>query len=252
MTTDTLDEVLAESAPKLVGSQADLLALALSGRALRVQTINLHHIALTRTDVDFARALRSATHTTADGWPFSLALRVAGVRANRVTGSQLVRDILKSPLDGRRVGLLGGSDETGSKFRELVTAAQGELVYAEHGDRSDWRIDSLVNELNHARVETLLVAVTPPAGDVIAAELLEAGFRGATFSVGGAVDMAVGSRRPAPRWAQTAGVEWLYRLAQEPRRLGKRYFLDCVPALPPLFLASLRQSKVNSSRSGAK
>jgi N-acetylglucosaminyldiphosphoundecaprenol N-acetyl-beta-D-mannosaminyltransferase len=43
------------------------------------------------------------------------------------------------------------------------------------------------------------------------------------MGVGGSIDVVAGLTRRAPRWAQRAGLEWLFRLAQEPRRLGPRY-----------------------------
>jgi N-acetylglucosaminyldiphosphoundecaprenol N-acetyl-beta-D-mannosaminyltransferase len=45
------------------------------------------------------------------------------------------------------------------------------------------------------------------------------------MGVGGSIDIVAGVTRRAPRWMQAAGLEWLFRLAQEPRRLGRRYLV---------------------------
>src|SRR5205085_2076345 len=47
-----------------------------------------------------------------------------------------------------------------------------------------------------------------------------------SIGIGGTIDFLAGHRRRAPMWMRTAGVEWIYRMAQEPGRLCKRYFKD--------------------------
>ena len=65
----------------------------------------------------------------------------------------------------------------------------------------------------------------PKAGMFISSHLDELGVP-FTFNVGAAVDFAAGNVTRAPEWMQNAGLEWLYRFAQEPKRLFKRYFVD--------------------------
>jgi N-acetylglucosaminyldiphosphoundecaprenol N-acetyl-beta-D-mannosaminyltransferase len=58
--------------------------------------------------------------------------------------------------------------------------------------------------------------------------------------VGGAVDMAVGLKKAAPRAVSTGGLEWLWRLGQEPRRMASRYLRDGLPAFVRLAMSVSR------------
>ena len=100
--------------------------------------------------------------------------------------------------------------------------------------------DQLVSELKEEDVHLLLVAVTPPHGDDMGEELLRTGFNGIVVNVGGAVDMMTASGRSiAPRWIRSIKLEWVFRMAREPRRLWRRYILECLPAFATLDRAVL-------------
>ncbi|MGH7153635.1 MAG: WecB/TagA/CpsF family glycosyltransferase [Acetobacteraceae bacterium] len=91
--------------------------------------------------------------------------------------------------------------------------------------------------LDH-RSRFVLLAVGSPRQEMLAAAIKEAG--GATglgLCVGASLDFLTGAARRAPRWMQAASLEWLHRLATNPRRLARRYLLDD----PPVFGLLLRE-----------
>ena len=100
-------------------------------------------------------------------------------------------------------------------FRALTTSERSEAVAA----------------LQACAPDVVFVALGCPAQErwiaETAAELPEAAFVG----IGGSLDFFAGVRKRAPQMAQRAGAEWLVRMVQEPRRLGKRYLLRDIPAL---------------------
>jgi N-acetylglucosaminyldiphosphoundecaprenol N-acetyl-beta-D-mannosaminyltransferase len=61
--------------------------------------------------------------------------------------------------------------------------------------------------------------------------------------VGGSFDVFAGLTRRAPRWMQRAGLEWLYRIWQEPRRMWKRYLVTNTKAIPLLFAALIARCR---------
>jgi exopolysaccharide biosynthesis WecB/TagA/CpsF family protein len=209
----------------------ELYAVVLGGRRpVRVQTVNLHHLYLASVDPDFRSALAGADHLTADGWPVQLILRRRGLRVERVTGSGFLHDAVRSgALKGRRVGLLGAADSTGAAFQAIVEDAGGQVVLRDHGRWSDWDADQLVDRLTQARAEVVFVAVTPPAGELVAHALRERGLHAAVIGVGGSVDMLAGVTQLVPAPVGRLGLEWLFRFVQEPRRLFRRYFVEGVP-----------------------
>ncbi|MGY1618330.1 WecB/TagA/CpsF family glycosyltransferase [Geodermatophilus sp. SYSU D00691] len=223
---------------RFVHSEAELETLAFSGqRPLRVQTVNLQHLHLASVHPDFRNAMRAADRLTADGWPVQLLLRKRGVRVARVTGSGFVRAVVMSgALKGRRLAMLGSSTATGDRFQSVVESAGGRLVLRDHGRWREWDIDLIARRLADAKVDVVLVAVTPPAGELVAHRLRTSGLNACVLGVGGAIDMLTGVRRTAPSLVSRLGLEWLFRFAQEPRRLFRRYFLEGVPLLARLIV----------------
>ena len=78
----------------------------------------------------------------------------------------------------------------------------------------------------------VFLAVGSPRQEMLAAEIVRMGrATGVGLCVGAALEFAIGRKRRAPGWMRHAGLEWLHRLASEPRRLGRRYLLDSPLAL---------------------
>jgi len=225
------DAFINRMAAKCIASSEELDAIALSGGIARIQTVNLHHLALAAKYDVFAATIDNADFITADGWPIVSLLRSRGVDVGRVTGSEF----LERMLSGRafrhvRTGVLGATRAIGDKFRGHLHDSGLRVEFREHGDRESWVASQLVTELKEHDIELLLIAVTPPHGDSIGDELSRFGYDGIVINVGGAVDMMTSDGHSiAPRWVRTIKLEWAFRLAREPRRLWRRYFLECMP-----------------------
>ena len=162
-------------------------AIALSGGIARIQTVNLHHLALAAKYDVFAATIDNADFITADGWPIVSLLRSRGVDVGRVTGSEF----LERMLSGRafrhvRTGVLGATRAIGDKFRGHLHDSGLRVEFREHGDRESWVASQLVTELKEHDIELLLIAVTPPHGDSIGDELSRFGYDGIVINVGGA------------------------------------------------------------------
>jgi len=83
----------------------------------------------------------------------------------------------------------------------------------------------------------VFLAVGSPGQEKLAAAIAATGLAtGTGLCIGAGLEFLAGARRRAPRWMQAAGLEWLFRLAGEPRRLARRYLIDC-PVVVPLLLA---------------
>ncbi|MDX6277099.1 MAG: N-acetylglucosaminyldiphosphoundecaprenol N-acetyl-beta-D-mannosaminyltransferase [Nocardioidaceae bacterium] len=246
------DAFIDRMAAKCIATSEELDALVLSGGTARIQTVNLHHLTLAARSDSFAETIDSADYITADGWPIVSLLRSRGREVERVTGSEF----LERMLSGRafrnvHAGVLGASRGAGDKFRGRLHDSGLHMVFREHGDRATWVPDQLVSELKEEDVHLLLVAVTPPHGDDIGEELLRTGFNGMVVNVGGAVDMMTASGRSiAPRWIRSIKLEWVFRMAREPRRLWRRYILECLPAfatlIVPFYLGGRRRLRKGS------
>ncbi len=221
---------------KLIATQADLLRRLTNGQGGRIQTVNLHHLQLATTDARFRAAIEDADAVTADGWPVVAGLHRLGRDVKRVTGSQLIADMLASDGGGLTVGILGASRRTGDIAARRLAARNWRVEFREHGLAACWRAEAIAEQLLERGIDILLVAVTPPAGELIGQQIREYGFPGAVINVGGALDMVAGVQRRAPGWVVALRAEWLYRLVSNPQRLGRRYLVDG----PPTAFALLR------------
>lgn len=163
----------------------------------------------------------------------------------RVSGSDLLPALCGAdgPSDVR-VFLLGGVGGTAIRAMRKLNARAGRRAVV--GAQSP----SLGFERNHAECEALVATVNASGANVLAVgvgapkqELWmlrhadEMPGIHLLVGVGAAIDFAAGVKKRAPRWVSESGLEWLYRLVHEPRRLSRRYLLDG----PPVFWLLLKQ-----------
>ena len=81
----------------------------------------------------------------------------------------------------------------------------------------------VVDEVAAAAPDLLFVALETPAKELFLARNRERLAVPFVMGVGGSFDVLAGERRRAPRWMRRTGLEWLFRLSQDPRRLARRY-----------------------------
>jgi N-acetylglucosaminyldiphosphoundecaprenol N-acetyl-beta-D-mannosaminyltransferase len=192
---------------------------------------DVHGIILCQDDLELREIHRRAALVTTDGMPLVRAVKRAGhIDATRVYGPDLMLEVC-----GRRVGTLrhflyGSSPEVLADLRENLEARfPGLKIVGTHSP--PYR--SLTEEESETEREVLWLAgpdvvwvglSTPKQERWMAANVDHLG--GAVLiGVGAAFDFHAGRKRQAPRWMQRSGLEWLFRMLREPRRLGRRYLV---------------------------
>ena len=240
------DDLIDRMAQKCLLNDDDFDAVVLEHGPKRIQTVNLHHLALASRSDDFARTIDRADFITADGWPIVSLMRSRGIDPARVTGSEfLARMLAGRQFQGTKAAILGADRDAGYDFRGQLHGSGLHVVFRDHGNRGDWKPKRLAKKLQKYGVDLLIVAVTPPFGDMIGEEVRKAGFRGVVVNVGGAVNMVTGNATMAPGWVRAAKIEWFYRLVQEPTRLFRRYIIECLPVFVKYILPHYwRRSRV--------
>jgi N-acetylglucosaminyldiphosphoundecaprenol N-acetyl-beta-D-mannosaminyltransferase len=215
------------------------------GNGGAVFTPNVDHVVKAEKHVEFRRAYSRADLCLADGMPIVWASRLLGSSIpEKVSGSDLVVPLARLAAERRwRMYLLGGGPgvaaEAGEKLaRELgveVVGTDSPLVRSDGGTDHP---DQLLKRLRAARPALLLVALGAPKQELwidrFAGELRPA----VAIAVGGSLDFIAGRVKRAPPWMSRAGLEWLFRLAQEPRRMWRRYLLE-----DPMFAAIVVRSR---------
>lgn len=203
-------------------------------------TPNLDHIVNLEQDADFAEAYRHADLIVADGKPLIwISKWLKNPIKEKVSGSDLFPRMCElAAKRGYRVFLLGAAEGVAAKAAENLQKKYHGLEIAgtyspkfgfEHMPEELNKIKSILLE---AKPDLLALALgSPKAEKFIYAHRQEFAVP-LTISIGAAVDFEAGNIQRAPKWMSEVGLEWLFRITQDPKRLAKRYWRDAVMILP--------------------
>lgn len=226
-----------------------------SGKNGLVVTPNTDHVVKLSRDPVFKEAYGRAALIFADGMPVVWASRLLGAPLKaRVAGAALLPALCERAAErGWRVFFMGGHPGVADQAASRLTARfPGLLIVGRYAPPFGFESDTaeserIVKMVRAARPDLLFVGVGAPKQEKWSAAHLGALGVPLVPCVGAAFDFAAGSVRRAPAWMQRAGLEWLFRLLQEPGRLWKRYLVDS-PAFIPIILAERRRRR--SARRG--
>lgn len=214
-------------------SREAFVNLAVARIAARQKTLfttaNAHSIVVAQHVPAFRAHFREAHAVLPDG-----TLAVWGARhrrgpvAERVAGPDFVEAFLsRAEREGLSIFFLGASEATLRSIRERCAARWPRLLVAgtiapPFGEWSETTDRAIVEAVNAARPDALLVGMTAPKQELWLSR--NHGYLQVPFAmgVGAAFDFLAGTRVRAPEWAGRHGLEWLYRLVQEPRRMWRR------------------------------
>jgi N-acetylglucosaminyldiphosphoundecaprenol N-acetyl-beta-D-mannosaminyltransferase len=211
-----------------------------SGRAHQVVTTNADFLTNAVHDAVLRRVLRRADVSIPDGMPIVWASRLLRRRLReRVTGADLV------PALARRLAASGGSmyflgaapGIAAAAARQLEAAHPGVRIVADPGPvfrRTDELDPAALAPIRDARPDVLCVAFGNPKQDLFIDRFASELGVPVAIGVGGTFDLLVGEKRRAAPWIQRLGLEWVFRMVQEPRRLARRYGRDFVVLAPRL------------------
>ena len=146
----------------------------------------------------------------------------------RVAGIDLMQSLVKiSEEKGYSVYLLGAKQEVVEKTATVLKEQYPKLklvgFHNGYFKEEDW--PSISAELKLHNPDFVFVGITSPMKEYLIEFLQDDGNKSVFMGVGGSFDVISGNIPRAPRWMQKRGLEWLFRVIQEPRRLFKRYFV---------------------------
>ena len=223
---------LAQAIRFVVAAAADVRDGPLGHPGLAVHFCNAYNVALAKSDPAYARQLDAADVVFSDGVPITWV----GKRAypdqasawDRVYGPDVMRGVLDaSTEDGPLHYLLGSTPETLDALQQRLAAEhpRARIVGAESPP-----FRAATPEELRERDERILasgasmvwVGLGTPKQDA-EVQRLATSIPVVAMAVGAAFDFLAGTKAQAPAWMQKSGLEWAFRLASEPRRLGRRY-----------------------------
>ncbi|MBX0328800.1 WecB/TagA/CpsF family glycosyltransferase [Oscillochloris sp. ZM17-4] len=203
-----------------------------SGRTHQIATVNADFVVNSIHDPELQRILQESDMATADGMPLVWGARLLGGRLpGRVTGADMVPALAqRAAQKGYSIFFLGAREGVAAKAAAILQERNPGMIIAgvlSPPPRSLFDMDrSVLDAVKAAKPDILLVAFGNPKQEKWIRMHAHELHVPICIGVGGTFDMIVGVTKRAPSWVQKIGLEWAYRLSQEPRRLAKRYLHD--------------------------
>ncbi|TDE08412.1 WecB/TagA/CpsF family glycosyltransferase [Dyadobacter psychrotolerans] len=206
-----------------------LIEMAVSGVSSYTCVANVHMLVEAYKDSSFAEVVNGADLITPDGVPLTVALKLLnGVRQERVAGMDLLPDLLLESekklipvyfYGGTKDMLIATEQYCLKKYPLLKIAGMYSPPFR---PLTENETNTVLNQINESNAKFVFVALGCPKQENWMASM-RGRINASMIGIGGALPVMIGTQKRAPKWMQDTGLEWLYRLMQEPRRLFKRY-----------------------------
>lgn len=178
---------------------------------------------------EFGQMLQCADMICADGQPLVwLNNRLSNQKAQRISGMDAL-PLLLAVAEQKNIDCFfyGGSEEMLSNLKDWLSIQHAKLKYETYsppfGPLEKLNFEEEVQRINDRKTKWIFVVLGCPKQEEWMWRMRDR-IQGVMFGVGGALPVLIGMQKRAPLWMQKNGLEWLFRLIQEPRRMWKRYF----------------------------
>lgn len=218
-----------------------------AGKGGWIITANLQHLRQCEKDAEYRSIVDEADIVVADGMPLLWAGALQGTpMPQRVAGSDLVSSLTSAAAEhGRSIFLLGGAVNSADVAASMLQSRYPQLQVAgtcapEYGFENDpAQIDRIGDMLVAAAPDIIYVALGSPKQERLIRQLRDRLPSAWWIGVGISFSFVAGHVKRAPRWMQRHGLEWMHRLAQEPRRLARRYLVQGLPFAARVLVSSM-------------
>ena len=197
-----------------------------AGRFTQHVVVNVAKLVNMRTDAQLKESVQSCDIINIDGMGVVLGARLLGYAVpERVAGVDLFHELLAMSADnGFSVFLLGAKDDVVAAAAAKVQALYPKLKIAGYHHGYFWDDEAaMVEKIRASGAQLLFVAITSPKKENFINRWRDRLGVNFVMGVGGTFDVVAGKVKRAPVWMQNYGLEWLYRVMQEPGRMWKRY-----------------------------
>lgn len=190
---------------------------------------NVHTTVMSYNNESYRKIQNQAAMVLPDGKPLSVVSRLRGYKdAKKVSGPDLMPELFNiSQLNGYRHFFYGATEETlkkleaalSKKYPKLQIAGMYSPPFRTMTLDEDKHVIEMINESNP---DFIWVGLGAPKQEIWMAAHKEK-INGLMIGVGAGFDFLAGTIKRAPKWMQKCGLEWFFRLTQDPQRLWKRY-----------------------------
>lgn len=228
---------------------ASVISSIREGRGGWIVTPNVDHLRIISQRPDLLATVNEASLRVGDGMPLIWASRIQGTPLpGRVTGAGLTVSLTAAAAKaGASIFLLGGSPGDGEAAAAVLKRLNPSLKIAgivcpALGFENDpLQMTEIGNALHSAKPDLVYACFGFPKDPLVISALRHRLPSAWFLGLGGSLAIVSGRTRRAPRWLQSAGLEWLWRLGLEPRRLFGRYIIKDLPFAIRLLASALVQ-----------
>ncbi len=223
--------------PMYCGSLTNAVELVIAGcseteerRNFRVSATGAHGLVLSRENTEFKKVLSTNFLNLPDGMPCVWIGRIKGKKKmERGYGPDffgaVMRESVNKPI---RHFLCGGKDGVAEELKTICKKKMGNTNIAgcfspPFRNMSDDELRVIAEKINNEKTDILWIGMSTPKQEIFAARIADFVKVHFIVTVGAAFDFYTGRVKQAPRFMQRIGLEWLFRLYTEPRRLFGRY-----------------------------
>lgn len=207
----------------------NIINLALMRKPSYICFANVHMTVEAYQLPEFSNMVNQSTFTFADGMPLVFSLKALyKVKTDRVAGMDVMRDILKEAEKSQiKVFLFGSTVAVLEGIKTYITTSHPRLVLAGYisppfRNISEEENNAIIQEMKNTGANLILVSLGCPKQEIWMAKNSHK-VNACMLGVGGAFEIYAGKAQRAPRWLRNIGLEWFFRLLQNPGRLWKRY-----------------------------
>ncbi len=194
-----------------------------------IAMMNVAKLVKMRSDKELAQSILAADLIGADGVPLVWVSRLFGTPLpGRVNGTDLMYRLLEKANEKRyRIFFLGATEAVLQRVLEIVRQEYPgvQIAGSQDGYFTPTEEPAIVNKIRVAQPDILLIAFGTPKKELWVKRYLAAMGVPVIHGVGGSFDVMAGVIRRAPLWMQRSGLEWFFRLLQEPGRMWRRYLV---------------------------
>jgi N-acetylglucosaminyldiphosphoundecaprenol N-acetyl-beta-D-mannosaminyltransferase len=211
-----------------------IISLAESRQGGYVVTPNVDHVVLAEKNKELQSVYTDATLSLIDGMPLVWVSKLVGFPLpEKISGSDLVQPLLRKAAEKKlSFFFLGAAPGVGAKAAErLLLEIPGLNIVGTYApplgfeqDRS--AEDETLAKLISADPDIVLVALGCPKQELLMHRWYKQGITSVMIGVGASLDFISGKVKRAPRWMSATGLEWVFRIIQDPKRLIKRYLIQ--------------------------
>lgn len=236
-----------------------LIELSFSGGQHLICTPNVHGFYLFHRYPGMKNVYAQSSGAFLDGMPLVWAARfIHNTHVERIAGADLFIDVFREIVRlGGRVFILGGMPGVAEKairnlgYFELIGTQISFYSPPLGFEKNPQENNKIVNIINAYKPHIIFAALGTPKQEFWLSEhKIKIDF-GVAIAIGASVDFVAGTQKRAPKWMRESGIEWLYRLIRDPKKMWKRYlitnffFAICIP----YFLAKTAAKLLNKNNS---